>query len=185
MIRLLQCLVPLISLPLLWACGTVDPEMGRPPAGLTWGGYLYGEDLRQTCSEKGPDRYRFVVNRSHPGHPMRVFEVVGTALRGGFIETHELSIGGRTGIETAEPYLPPRKVPTAAQRLRLSPADFAAMGEQLVVSGTFLPPMLAPDLTRVKTRWFVSGCREGTYFLAADAAPGRIRRDSEVRYRAR
>ncbi len=170
---------------LLAGCAGPSSMRGAPPAGLTWGGYLYGEDLRRTCSEEGPDRYRFVVNAARPGQPVRIFEAVGSAAEGGTIEVRDLPIGRVADIGPGEPYRGPGPDPDGAgsDRLRLSPAQFAALGEGLVVRGTLLPPSLAPDVTRGTGRWFATGCHGGFYFVST--SPGRLPPSQEVGLRGR
>lgn len=163
----------LTGILLLAGCAAAPPTGPRPPEGLTWGGYLYGEDLRQGCTGEGPDRYRFVINGTEPGRPVRIFEAVGTAEEGGWLEARDVAFGRVSDIGPGEPYRngAGRKGAGAGKeaRLPLDPAQFAALGHRLVTSGLLMPPALAPDVTRGTSRWFATGCHDGFWFLAAHA----------------
>lgn len=156
----------------LAGCGTAaaPPPPARPPAGLTWGGYLHGEDLRQDCRAGTTDRYRMVFNGVRPGEPVRVFDLAGLPEAGGVFEARELAVPSVAAIGPGDPFTAWRG---HVHRLDLTAAQFQAVVLHLALGGAFRGEASRLDLSASRLRWFATGCHGGFYFLAAyTAGPG-------------
>lgn len=164
----------LLAAAFLAGCAGSGTESARPAAGLTWAGYLYGEDLRQGCQSGAEDRYRLVFNAGRPDQPVRILELVGHPDRGGTMRIWTLPVTSVAQLRPGEPALPPTSAP--ADQDTLTPDQFQRVARRLAYGGVFLPPYSQLDLGASKLRWFATGCFDGFYFLSAyTVRPGMVR----------
>lgn len=175
----LRLTAALTAVALLAACaaapGGATGAAGRAEAGLTWAGYLYGEDLRSGCREGTADRYRLIFNARQPGQSVRILELSGRPDRGGTMTIWELAVSNVAQLGPGDPALPMNGL--AGNVAQLSAEQFRAVAERLAHGGVFLPPFSQLDLGASKLRWFATGCFDGLYFLSAYTAQPGLRQD--------
>lgn len=170
--------VALLAVLLTGCAGGEARGFRKPPSGLTWGGYLHGEDLRRDCRTGAADHYRMVFNALRPGEPVRVYDLVGLPDEGGVFEARELAVPSVAAIGPGDPVAAWRG---DVHRLRLSAPQFQAVVLRLAMGGAFRGSDSRLDLGASQLRWFATGCHGGFYFLAAYTAyPGLA---DDVRFR--
>jgi hypothetical protein len=163
----------LVAVTVLAGCAGSGTEPTRAAPGLTWAGYLYGEDLRQGCHSGSDDRYRLVFNAGRPDQPVRILELVGHPDRGGIMRIWTLPVSSVAQLRPAEQAMPPTSAPTDQDTL--TPDQFQRVARRLAYGGVFLPPFSQLDLGASKLRWFATGCFDGFYFLSAyTVRPGAV-----------
>ena len=174
--RALRQVAALLAASGLAACAAAPASrQASVPAGLTWAGYLYGEDLRTACREGAADRYRLVFNAGRPGQSVRILELSGRPDRGGTMTVWSLAVSSVAELGPADPALPVQGLP--GDSARLGPDQFRAVAERLAFGGVFLPPYSQLDLGASKLRWFATGCFDGFYFLSAYTVKPGLNRD--------
>jgi len=155
----------------LAGCAAIPESTAVARDGVTWAGYLYGEDLRQGCGDQGPDRFRLVFNAALPGRTASIFEVTGHPDRGGSIEAWAPGMANVGELGPAAPV----PVGGARQRLELTGDQFVALARRLIQAGALLPPHSQLNLGGSQLRWFATGCLDGRYFLSAYTySPGTV-----------
>lgn len=144
--------------------GGADDAAAR---GLTWLGYLNGDDLRPRCAPGAPDRYRLVYNADY-SQLVRTYEILAEPEGGAVIEAHVYPAADLSRVDLTGP-LEHRQ--GQAEVTRLSPAQHAVLERGLRDSGAFSPPADTVRLNASGIYWLVSGCRGGLYFLTAFPYP--------------
>lgn len=172
----------LLAAGLVTGCaGASDPgrmaagKATQSAGGLTWAGYLYGEDLRDGCREGTADRYRLIFNAGLPGQSVRILELAGRPDKGGTMTVWQLAVSNVSQLGPGDPALPAQGVP--GNVASLSAEQFQAVALRLARGGVFLPPHSQLDLGASKLRWFATGCFDGFYFLSAYTAQPGARQD--------
>lgn len=146
-----------LTVLLLAACLSGDSASNPLLQRFVWYGFLNGNDLRETCFEGSPPRYRLVYNARYQ-EQVRRYEVISDGAGGGIVVSRAQGSNHLASVSLDDVLAPWR---WQRSETRFSPEDFARFETALGQSGFFEP---APQHLRLPSAgfyWIGVGCREG------------------------
>jgi hypothetical protein len=151
--------------PLMAGCAAVANDSS--PGTLTWLDYIGGEDLRRTCAEGRPDRFRLVLNADIAPR-VRTYDLMGEEEGGAVIDVNDfaaetVAAGGpfRSALDRRENTL----------SAHLDAETFAEVRFALAMSGAFTGGEEGARLPADGFYWLASGCQSGRWFFSAYPYP--------------
>lgn len=141
----------------LAAC-TYRGDLSTPGAQkLTWFSYLNGDDIRESCSAGGPDRYRLVNNAVYE-EQLRSYELRLDPGGGGYYSARAQGVASLTRVSLSDPLAPWR---WQTSETALTPAQAAAFKEALRESGFYGAPPVGTRFYSGFFYWWVVACEDG------------------------
>ncbi len=161
---------------LLLLCGVVILSAceysGRPDNAFerrfTWLSFLAGEDLKESCRNHAPPRYRFVFNAIYSEH-VRTYDINGLPDGGGgMIDAEVLSAELNDGFLVHFPFWPWSGKRAVAQ---LNAVEMNMLRDSLEASGFFASPPVGKILDSHSFYWAVSACEGNRFHFNAWSHP--------------
>lgn len=135
---------------------------------LTWTHFLGADDLRLTCDEDAPDRFRLIFHDRDPPQ-LRLFEILEDRENGGADMRARVLTPQDMAQTTANDDYSDWRGSLAGRRL--SPLEFATLARRLDRAGTFDPPPLGQGRRPASVRMIAAGCRDGAWFHHVEEDP--------------
>ena len=155
----------LLALGVLAGCayeGAIDQPVTIK---ATWFSYLNGDDIRSACTDGAPSWYRLVYNGNYD-EQLRTYEVVADGTGGAYYKARVQTGSGLDLTKFAFGDLQAMAGWTTV-RIRLIPADLAALERALEASGAFGPAPVGLRLASEQFYWVASLCRDGRFHFNA------------------
>jgi len=161
---------------LLLVCGVIFLSAcdyaGRPDSAVerrfTWLSFLAGEDLRESCRNHAPPRYRFVFNAIF-SEQVRTYDINGLPNGGGgMIDAEILSAELSPNFLAHFPYWPWSGKRAVAQ---LNAVEMTLLRSSLEASGFFKRPPVGKILDSHSFYWAVSACEGNRFHFNAWSHP--------------
>ncbi len=161
---------------LLLLCGVVFlgacEYTGRPDNAVerrfSWLSFLAGEDLKESCRNHAPPRYRFVFNAIYSEH-VRTYDINGLPDGGGgMIDVEVLSAELDSGFLVHFPFWPWSGKRAVAQ---LNQVEMNLLRNSLEASGFFKSTPVGKKLDSHSFYWVVSACEGNRFHINAWSHP--------------
>lgn len=160
----------------LCACaytGADDPVSRK----FSWFSYLNGDDIRQSCSAGGPDRYRVVYNGINIEQRRTYDLTVGAGRRGHSMAVRIIGASDLSDFSASDLFGPWRG---AAADTWLLDGQLAEIVGAMERDGNWGGPPFGLRLPSIGFYWVVVSCRGGRFFFDAYLWPAERFRQAEL-----
>ena len=145
---------------------------GRPDNALekrfTWLSFLAGEDLKESCRNHAPPRYRFVFNAIY-SEQVRTYDIIGLPDGGGgMFDAEVLSAKLSDSFLVHFPYWPWSGKRAIAQ---INDVEMSLLRNSLEASGFYKRPPVGKILDSQSFYWAVSACEGNRFHFNAWSHP--------------
>lgn len=153
--------VAVLGLSALTACAYRGGDIGDPLVRkFHWFSFVEGEDIRGSCQQGTPDRYRLVYNGIYH-EQLRIYEV--DSLRRILVA----NVSGGADVSTIDPQDPAGPWRAQEARIPLDDQTYGRLIASFAAGGLFGPAAVGLSLPARSYFWTAAFCRDGRYGFTA------------------